>query len=419
MYIWIHTLETFIAPACAHQPERNRNHAVSLLFRLKRWFRTIPSVQCSCKPSCLAMGNKIRPRKFGHPPTKTRCIAVARKKNAEHKKIGLHASTSEPSAGENSRLRHVDDGWPYSKVVRLSNAQAKKLLQAEGILPSGRLNVTCWQCGNTMSKASSSSSGSGTSDVWKCPECRTKSRHSKELKHASLAWTPFWWSACRGYELRFAAFVRVAHCVAYRLPQDAMFAYVNDEEISMGRDLLGKTVRQIYFACAFAEAMEQNDVQIDNDLVEADGARTAISKVTSKTKHLKRRRRFPVKKDNPPKKKATTKKQPAKAVSHGRLLLICARNIKQSLAKPLRPKSHLKSSHGAPETANEILPHIRKHVDSRTTVACSDSGKGLQKDRVVVCRAFTTINIFKYSLMYSNSSPCHSLLLVTQFPHCS
>ena len=90
-----------------------------------------------------------------------------------------------------------------------------------------------------------------------------------------------------------------------------------------------------------------------------------------------------MKKDNPPKKKATTKKQPATAVSHGRLLLICARNSKQSLAKPLRPKSHLKSSHGVPETADEVLPHIRKHVDARTAVACSDSGKGLQKDRVV------------------------------------
>ena len=43
----------------------------------------------------------------------------------------------------------------------------------------------------------------------------------------------------------------------------------------------------------------------------------------------------------------------------------------------------LKSSHGVPETADEVLPHIRKHVDARTAVACSDSGKGLQKDRVV------------------------------------
>ena len=280
------------------------------------------------------MGNKIRPRKFGHPPTKTRCIAVARKKNAQHKKIGLHASTSEPGAQENPRLGAVADSWCFSKVLRLSKRQAKKLLQTDGILPQGRLHVSCWECGNSMSRASSSSAGTDSSDTWKCPQCRTKSRHCKELKHASLAWTPFWSSVCNGWEPRFAIFLRVVHCVAYRMPLDATPAYVNDEDMSIGRNALMKFVHQVRFACAFAEALEQNDVKIRSDLVEANGARTAISKVTSKTKHLKRTRRFPVKKDTPQQKKKGAK-QPSKAVSHGRLLVICARNAKKSVVKPL------------------------------------------------------------------------------------
>ena len=88
-------------------------------------------------------------------------------------------------------------------------------------------------------------------------------------------------------------------------------------DMSIGRNALMKFVHQVRFACAFAEALEQNDVKIRSDLVEANGARTAISKVTSKTKHLKRTRRFPVKKDTPQQKKKGAK-QPSKAVSHGR-----------------------------------------------------------------------------------------------------
>ena len=157
---------------------------------------------------------KIRPRKFGHPPKKGRCIAVARTVNAEHRELGLNASvaTHEPSV----RLSDVDEPWDFKSVITMTEAQARKLFREKGILAQGTKDMKCWECGSQLYPASSASSAQSTKDTLKCPECRTPGRHFRELAHASLAWSPWWKARTAGYEPCYRMFLRCCYCIGYR-----------------------------------------------------------------------------------------------------------------------------------------------------------------------------------------------------------
>lgn len=160
-----------------------------------------------------------------------------------------------------------------------------------------------------------------------------------------------------------------------------MFLFIRSETLSNDkcRNLCSVSIHH----GLFHGPLVQDAVKLKPDLIEADGARSGISKVFGKPWHMKRQRRFPKSKEAPQAKckpvKRTVQKKPAMATSHGRFLVICGRNQKQSLVKPLRSKSHLRSSSGITESAAESLPRLRKHVDTPNSVACSDSGSGLQK----------------------------------------
>ena len=163
---------------------------------------------------CFTSMSKIRPRKFGHPPKNGRDRSVARITNAEHRDIGLRASTAThiPSP----RLTELAEDWNYKRVVSLTEKQRKKVLIDYGILPKNTNHVACWECGDIMSAASSASSAKTTQDTLKCLRCRMPGRHFRELAHASLAWTPWWKARQAGHEPSFCLFLRVCYCIGYR-----------------------------------------------------------------------------------------------------------------------------------------------------------------------------------------------------------
>ena len=58
--------------------------------------------------------------------------------------------------------------------------------------------------------------------------------------------------------------------------------------------------------------------------------------------------------------------------------MITGRSSKQTVFKPLPSKTQKRGAPGGTESLAEILPHLEKHVDKKTAVACSDAGAGLR-----------------------------------------
>ena len=199
------------------------------------------------------------------------------------------------------------------------------------------------------------------------------------------------------------------------MARDQCFLFVQDWDNFLGDTLMDKWIQQIKTAVAFAECQSQHGVRLENELVEADGARFGISKVTGKPDHGKRRRRFPrnqpVETQRPLKR--VRKKSAPLAVSHGRMLFIKGRFSRSVVAKPLRARSHSLAAPGAPEQAAEIIPHLAAHIDTDSCVACSDSGSGLRKAawwRVYVLplleSTLALYNIYIYIHVYLNICAC-------------
>lgn len=197
---------------------------------------------------------KIRPSKFGSDQKQKRNRAVARKTNAKHHKLGLYcSSTTDPRrAPSASPLARLKQDYTYPDVVKMSDSQCKTILVTAGILPPKKFDCLCFGCGEKMYAASSSSGGGQSSDVLQCPQCRTSGRHALQLRSASLAWTPFWKSATRGHEPRYAFWLRAAFCVGLRMPVDIMQHMVRDGSLTLGRRQLEEWVQDMHFCLAFA-----------------------------------------------------------------------------------------------------------------------------------------------------------------------
>lgn len=153
---------------------------------------------------------KIRPQKFQAPQKSKRCRAVSRLSNRQHLNLGLHSSTSD-TGRKTVPLIRVKLEHSYPEVVKWSDKQAETYLRKHDVLPQKKEKVNCWQCGEILSRASSSSSGHGqtSADVLQCSNCRMPGRHPLQLSHASLSWTPFWSSMRRGFVPQFKIFLRL------------------------------------------------------------------------------------------------------------------------------------------------------------------------------------------------------------------
>ena len=224
--------------------------------------------------------------------------------------------------------------------------QAKTLLRETGCLPSPREQLTCWQCGDTLVPASSSSRSSSTDalETLQCPQCRTASRHPLKLCNAKHAYTVFWTSMNRGFSPQYKLFVRTAFLFGIKVPLDSMLHCVGDSENPVGRDLLRKWIDFCKFALAFCEIEDQQKILFKQEIVEMDGSKTLIHKGTSKTTWFKRNPRFPQKSRSFLKKPAaktqtvsTKRGTGKKAVHHGRMLFVKGRFSKQCVALPIRP----------------------------------------------------------------------------------
>ena len=131
--------------------------------------------------------------------------------------------------------------------------------------------------------------------------------------------------------------------------------------------------------------MEMNqDKQLKNEIVEADGSGFAVQKGTGSTTYLKRQK--PQKKD---KHKQETKRYWAnkdQETRHGRFAVVRGRFSKAAILKPLKPRPHKKGGPGSGETVPEFSRVVAKHVDPSTTVAGTDAG-------AAVVNAFTSIGV--------------------------
>lgn len=157
---------------------------------------------------------KIRPEKFKAPVKQKRNRNVARVTNQAHIKLGLHASTT-VGGRKAPKLARVQQEYVYEDIAKKTDLQSQNLLREAGVLPKRKETVSCWQCGATMSAASSSSSGKGqTQHLKQCPDCRGSGRHPLQLPHANLAWTPFWTSVRQGYPAQFNLFLHVLFLVS-------------------------------------------------------------------------------------------------------------------------------------------------------------------------------------------------------------
>ena len=157
---------------------------------------------------------KIRPQKFQAPQKSKRCRAVSRLSNRQRLQLGFHSSTSD-TGRKTAPLIRVKLEHSYPEVVKWSDKQAETYLRKNDVLPQKNEKVNCWQCGEILSRASSSSSGHGQSsaDVLQCSTCPMPGRHPLQLSHASLAWTPFWASMRRGYVPQFKLFLRLLYLI--------------------------------------------------------------------------------------------------------------------------------------------------------------------------------------------------------------
>ena len=194
---------------------------------------------------------KIRPGKFSAPQKGRRNIAVARKKNQEHIKLGLHASQSDYEE-RTARMRDLHQPWKYPDICKFSNEAARKLLLEYGVLKQKGEKICCWQCSAQMTLASSSSSGGGSSaDVLECSNCRTSGRHKLQLKHASLSYSPFWGTKCAGHDVHFDLFLRTAFLHAVRTPVDLMQQLVPDKDKPLNWKPIHNWTQHMNFCLAF------------------------------------------------------------------------------------------------------------------------------------------------------------------------
>ena len=179
---------------------------------------------------------KIRSLKFGAAEKSSQAVKKAegatREVNRTHLKLKLRASAAK--AQTTTQLRDFQQEWYFADVIGMSDAAAKALLKRFEVLPERTpRSVHCWVCGSAMSALSSSSRSTGASDdTLQCDRCLLPgrltclpcqgfpvmvlpkvlclrvltwgpgigfwprgffiSRHRRQLKHASLALSPFW-----------------------------------------------------------------------------------------------------------------------------------------------------------------------------------------------------------------------------------
>lgn len=132
------------------------------------------------------------------------------------------------------------------------------------------------------------------------------------------------------------------------------------------------------------EMEDGNAIVLQNEIVEADGSTHAIQKSTGNTKFQNRCRPAKARKGSAAYKKfyGAGKKE----TRHGRFLCIRGRFTRKVIMKPLFPKSNVRGAPGGAESSCEILPHLKKHVNSDKVIACTDAGTGLKK-------AFSILNV--------------------------
>ncbi|CAE7023590.1 unnamed protein product [Symbiodinium sp. KB8] len=315
---------------------------------------------------------KIRSKKFGaaeklkHSAKRDR--GAARGVNKQHHKLKL-ACSSTPQQ-KTVQLRDFQQEWFFSDIVGLTDKQAEMMLRRFGVLPKKGGVLHCWQCGERMSQASSST-GADSGDVKQCCNCKVPGRHYLQLRHSQVAWTPFWQGqgCTRGYAPKYAAFLRLCYCLGVRTPPDALPHYVNDTKTQVGRDTLRWWVEAVRYALAYVEMKEQKDV-----LLKADGASHLVVRQGFTARHAKKRQRT---KEEKYRKKSA--KDTPKQAQHGRVLVMSGRFSKKTVVRPLPHTVQKRGAPGGGETFREILPLMTRHIESDSVVAASDSGSGLTK----------------------------------------
>ena len=130
---------------------------------------------------------KIRSKKFGaaeklkHSAKRDR--GAARGVNKQHHKLKL-ACSSTPQQ-KTVQLRDFQQEWFFSDIVGLTDKQAEMMLRRFGVLPKKGGVLHCWQCGERMSQASSST-GADSGDVKQCCNCKVPGRLAGFLHSMSL-----------------------------------------------------------------------------------------------------------------------------------------------------------------------------------------------------------------------------------------
>ena len=215
---------------------------------------------------------KLRSSKFGAPETKKlnkvkNDKKASRKVNRTHLAEGIQATQSPCQASP--RLRRLVQDYSYADLVKMSDAKARALLVRAGVLCKDFRRTKCWECGAHMSVASSSSSGTQSSDTLRCCECpREKRRHFKQLKHSSLAWSVFWKGANRGYKPQFAQFLRFCFLCGVRTPQDTLQQILSPQD-GVNREVTYDAWHQTAHLClAFHEVLDQQKVVLRDEMVE-------------------------------------------------------------------------------------------------------------------------------------------------------
>ena len=108
---------------------------------------------------------KIRPSKFGAPQKGKRNIAVARKKNSEHVDLGLHCRTIAHER-VSPRLDRWKEPFAFAEICQWGPKTAHEFFREHNVISKGRLVVPCWECGKTLSHASSSSTGTSHTQMF-------------------------------------------------------------------------------------------------------------------------------------------------------------------------------------------------------------------------------------------------------------
>jgi len=121
--------------------------------------------------------------------------------------------------------------------------------------------------------------------------------------------------------------------------------------------------------------LDSSDATLSCEMVEVDGSSMTVQRKTGSVKYMSRKKPPKCKKGSAAYKSFYAgKKQETK---HGRFLVLKGRRTRKTILKPLEPKSFQKGAPGGGESKSEVVRHVRKHVQSKTVVACTDAGKGL------------------------------------------